>query len=83
MTVALTTGLRRSELLGLEWKHVDFNASVIDVRQTTIHALKGEVIVKQPKTKKSVRKIALPRVVFLILPPRWTTVLSRATILMV
>ncbi len=60
ITVALTTGLRRSELLGLEWKHVDFNTGVIDVRQTMIHALKGEVIVKQPKTKKSIRKVALP-----------------------
>jgi integrase len=60
ITVALTTGLRRSEILGLEWKHIDFSTGVIDVRQTMIHALKGEVIVKQPKTKKSVRKVALP-----------------------
>lgn len=60
ITVALTTGLRRSELLGLQWKHIDFNTGVIDVRQTMIHALKGEVIVKQPKTKKSARTVALP-----------------------
>lgn len=60
ITFALTTGLRRSELLGLEWKHIDFHTGVIDVRQTMIHALKGDVIVKQPKTKKSVRKVALP-----------------------
>lgn len=60
ITIALTTGLRRSELLGLEWKHIDFTTGVIDVRQTMIHALKGEVIVKQPKTKKSARKVSLP-----------------------
>ncbi|MFC5530996.1 site-specific integrase [Cohnella yongneupensis] len=60
ITVALTTGLRRSELLGLEWKHVDLSSGVIDVKQTMVHANKGEVIVKQPKTKKSVRKVALP-----------------------
>ncbi|MGG3455163.1 tyrosine-type recombinase/integrase [Paenibacillus rhizolycopersici] len=60
ITLALTTGLRRSEILGLEWKHVDLSTGVIEVRQTMVHALKGEVIVKQPKTKKSVRKVALP-----------------------
>jgi integrase len=60
ITLALTTGLRRSELLGLEWKHIDWNSGVIDVSQTMIHALKGHVIVKQPKTKNSVRKVALP-----------------------
>ncbi|WP_338121934.1 site-specific integrase [Paenibacillus elgii] len=60
ITLALTSGLRRSELLGLEWKHLDFNNGVLDVSQTMIHALKGEIIVKQPKTKKSIRKVALP-----------------------
>jgi len=69
ITVALTTGLRRNELLGLVWKHIDFYTGVIHVRQTMIHALKGKIIVKLPKTKKSVRKVSLP--------PRWITVPSR------
>jgi integrase len=60
ITLALTSGLRQSELLGLEWKHLDFKSGVLDVSQTMIHALKGEIIVKQPKTKKSIRKVALP-----------------------
>lgn len=60
ITLALTSGLRRSELLGLEWKHLDFISGVLDVSQTMIHALKGEIIVKKPKTKKSIRKVALP-----------------------
>lgn len=60
ITMALTTGLRRSELLGLEWKHVDLNSGVIEVSQTMVHALKDKVIVKQPKTKKSARHVALP-----------------------
>ncbi|WP_442603608.1 site-specific integrase [Paenibacillus sp. KN14-4R] len=34
ITLALTTGLRRSELLGLEWKHIDWDSGVIDVSQT-------------------------------------------------
>lgn len=60
ITLALTTGLRRSELLGLEWKHIDWDNGVIEVSQSMIHALKGDVIVKQPKTKNSIRKVALP-----------------------
>jgi integrase len=60
ITLALTTGMRRSELLGLEWKHIDWKLGVIDVRQTMVHALKGDIIVKEPKTRNSQRKIALP-----------------------
>lgn len=50
ITLALTAGLRGSELLGLEWKHIDWEKGIIDVSQTTVHALKGHVIVKN-KTK--------------------------------
>ncbi|OUS70269.1 site-specific integrase [Paenibacillus sp. MY03] len=60
ITLALTTGMRRSELLGLEWKHVDWKAGVLDISQTMVHALKGNIIFKEPKTKKSKRKISLP-----------------------
>lgn len=38
ITLALTTGMRRGELLGLEWKHIDWKTGVIDVSQTLIHA---------------------------------------------
>lgn len=58
--LALTTGMRRGELLGLEWKHIDWKTGVIDVQQSISISLKGEVIVKEPKTKNSKRKVALP-----------------------
>lgn len=60
ITLALTTGLRRGELLGLEWKHIDWKTGVIDVSQSLSLSLKGEVIVKEPKTKNSKRKVAMP-----------------------
>ncbi|ELK43460.1 site-specific integrase [Brevibacillus agri] len=60
ITLALTTGMRRGELLGLEWKHIDWKTGVIDVQQSVAISLKGEVIVKEPKTKNSKRKVALP-----------------------
>ncbi|GMX63456.1 hypothetical protein Elgi_30820 [Paenibacillus elgii] len=51
ITLALITGMRRGKLLGLEWKHVDWKNSTIDVRQSLVHALKGDVIIKESKTK--------------------------------
>ncbi|WP_415639928.1 tyrosine-type recombinase/integrase [Paenibacillus lupini] len=40
ITLALTTGLRRGEILGLEWKHVDLRIGVIEVRQSMVHCFK-------------------------------------------
>ncbi|MGF9818772.1 tyrosine-type recombinase/integrase [Brevibacillus agri] len=60
VTLALTTGLRRGELLGLEWKHIDLESGIISVEQTLALSLKGVVIVKEPKTKSSKRKVAVP-----------------------
>ncbi|OMC70323.1 hypothetical protein BK125_26890 [Paenibacillus odorifer] len=53
ITLALTSRLWRGELLGLEWKRLDFSNGILDVSQSMIHALKGEIIVKSPKTKTS------------------------------
>ncbi|GJM80179.1 hypothetical protein HMSSN139_26750 [Paenibacillus sp. HMSSN-139] len=59
VSLALTTGMRRGELLGLEWKHVDLDAGVIDIVQS-IPAYKDHVpVIKSPKTKDSYRKVAL------------------------
>lgn len=58
--LAITTGMRRAELLGLEWKHVDLEAGVIDVRQSVPKFENGEPLVKEPKTRGSIRKIAIP-----------------------
>ncbi|XID90468.1 tyrosine-type recombinase/integrase [Paenibacillaceae bacterium WGS1546] len=60
ITLALTTGMRRGELLGLEWKHIDWKSGVIDVQQSVAISLKGEIVVKEPKTRNSKRKISLP-----------------------
>lgn len=59
ITVALTTGLRRGEILGLEWKHIDFEARTIDVLQTLSFTKNGYEI-KEPKTKTSKRRLEVP-----------------------
>jgi integrase len=60
VTLALTTGLRRGELLGLEWKHINWATGVIEVLQSVSMSPAGIAHVKEPKTKSSRRKIALP-----------------------
>jgi integrase len=61
--VALSTGMRESELLGLRWADVDLEAKptgLVHVR-TQLARNKGEWIWKEPKTRRSRRQIALPR----------------------
>jgi integrase len=59
--LALMTGLRQGELLGLRWQDVDLEASVLHVRQTC-QWLSGEgFIFRQPKTYRGTRPVALSR----------------------
>lgn len=60
ISLALTTGLRRGELLGLEWKHVDLEAGTIDVNQALSFTKEKRYEIKEPKTKTSKRKVSLP-----------------------
>lgn len=60
ITLALTTGLRRGELVGLEWKHVNLEKGFIDVKQSIAMAVNGEPVITEPKTKKSKRTVSLP-----------------------
>ena len=54
-TVA-TTGVRRGELCGLQWKHVDFAHSTIRVWQARVVA-EGKVVLSTPRTKRGRRAI--------------------------
>ena len=57
--LAIFTGMRRGEITGLEWKHIDFEKSVINVQQALTYTDKT-YHVRQPKTKSAVRSIGLP-----------------------
>lgn len=58
--LAFTLGLRRSELLGLEWANINFEQSIIDVCQVITKGEKGSVI-KGPKSKSSYRLVSVPQ----------------------
>lgn len=58
--LALKTGLRKGEILGLQWNDVDFATNTIHVRYSLSYTKKGGYLLKEPKTKNSVRKVAPP-----------------------
>lgn len=56
--VAVATGMRRGEMLGLEWKDVDLDSKRISVVQALKRTSKG-IELSEPKTKSSIRSIAI------------------------
>jgi len=58
--LAVVTGLRRGELLALHWADIDLDQTQISVRQSLEQTRSG-LILKQPKTSRSRRTIALPQ----------------------
>lgn len=59
LLVALHTGMRRGEILGLQWKDIDFKAKVIHVRHNAV-VKEGETTVSEDlKTKAAKRNLPL------------------------
>ncbi len=56
--LAFTTGLRRSEILGLRWTDVDLSRADLSVRRSLEQTREG-LRFKEPKTRKSSRTVAL------------------------
>jgi len=56
--VAGTTGMRRSEILGLRWMDVDLASGRLSVVQTVV-LVKGSPQLGRPKTKRSARRVHL------------------------
>ena len=54
----LTTGMRKSELVALQWSDVDWKQKTISVSKQA-YKIDGKMTVMPPKTANSVRKIAL------------------------
>lgn len=59
-SLALAAGLRRGELLGLEWSHIDLEKGTIRIKQVIGRGKNGRPVIKGPKTKTSKRTVSLP-----------------------
>ena len=58
--LALATGMRRGELLGLRWSDLDLARSVVKVERSLEQTVRGGLRPKEPKTRNSRRAITLP-----------------------
>ena len=64
MYLLLFSGMRRGELLGLEWNDIDFDNKVIHIRRTSQYVQYMGIITKSPKNDTSFRTIKLSEVMF-------------------
>jgi integrase len=58
--LALTTGMRRGELLGLKWADIDFDAGALSVRRSLHRGDTARLIEAEPKTQAGRRRVTLP-----------------------
>jgi integrase len=62
IVLALSTGMRRGELLGLKWQDINFSNGTLQVRRILTRARGNRYVEAEPKTEKSRRSIMLPSV---------------------
>jgi len=58
-SLAIHTGMRRGEVLGVRWKNIDFERKTISVHQTVNFTSSQGIIIQDTKTKTSSRKIEI------------------------
>lgn len=64
MHLLIFSGMRRGELMGLEWSDIDFENRVIHIRRTSQYVQHMGIITKSPKNKTSYRTIKLSEFMF-------------------
>ena len=57
LTLLVTTGLRRGECVGLQWRDIDENSLLLRVQRNVTYTTKTGIVVNTPKTAKSRRPI--------------------------
>lgn len=67
LTLAIYSGFRRSEMLGLEWKDIDFENSLIHVRRTSQYTAEKGIYTDTTKTKSSKRVSKMPVIIMELL----------------
>jgi len=67
--LALLTGMRQGEILGLRWRDIDFERRIISINQTLTHY--GKTIKSGAKTAAGIRTIAMPNLLITILKKQY------------
>ena len=58
-TLAIYSGFRRGEMLGLEWKDIDFENNIISVKRTSNYTSERGIYTDTTKTKRSKRVLKI------------------------
>lgn len=58
--IALFTGMRRGEIVGLKWEDIDFENRLISIKRSIYKPKNGKAEEKEPKSKSSIRTISIP-----------------------
>ncbi len=66
-TLALTSGLRRSEILGLRWSDINFEKSFLRVNQAAVRAVGKGIVYKEPKTDSSEAPVGIAKIALQLL----------------
>jgi len=60
--LAVTTGMRRGEVIGSRWKDINLESGNLSIRQVAEQTKKHGIQFKEPKTDKSTRMVSLPKI---------------------
>ncbi len=64
LVMAVSTGMRQGELIGLKWQDINFGERSLQIRRTIVYSKKQRCLIEtRPKTERSMRKIILPQFV--------------------
>lgn len=65
--LTLFTGMRRGEVLALEWSDIDLKEGFVNIDKSSQYLPDKGIFIKSPKTESSVRSVGIPQVVIDIL----------------
>ena len=66
LLLELSTGLRRGEILALQWRDLNFRTGALRVERQ-VHRVRGELVASPPKTRAGNRTVLLPAPVLKVL----------------
>ncbi|MBS4032646.1 MAG: site-specific integrase [Clostridiales bacterium] len=65
--LALTTGARRGEIMGLEWQDINYDKGTINIVRTSQYVEGKGIITKSPKNESSKRTVPVPKSIIALL----------------
>ena len=74
--IELCLGVRRGELLGLQWKDIDWDNKKIHIRRNRV-VVKGKSVIKEPKTAAGLRTLDAPEQLMQKLRKHWMECMER------